>query len=238
MFRLITHNLLRRRWQTIAAAAGVALSVALLIAVFLFYFGFRDGLERGRQQLGADLLVVPGDATVDADKALFAGSPLNIYMDAGYADRARRISGVRHVEAQFFTQTLRLECCSLGEETRLIGIETDVARRLATLSPNGRDHLETNEVVAGSALLGGVGKPGALVELLGEIFHLAYRLEPTGTSLDHSLLNRIDSARQLAANSSALQPVWQANGQPDKLISAMLIEVDRPQAIQQVARSL
>jgi putative ABC transport system permease protein len=210
----------------------------LLLAVFLLYHGFEEGLERGRQRLGADLLVVPGNATVDPDRALFAGSPLNVYMDKKYADEARKIPGVRRVEAQFFTQSLRLECCSIGAESRLIGIEDKVTQRLAAMSANGREKLEPDEVIVGSELLGSVNRPGSLIELLGDIFRLGYRLEPTGTSLDYAILMPIDSARDLAAKSDALKPVWQDAGDPHGLVSALLIEVDDPSHIKDIGRKL
>src|ERR1017187_590970 len=116
MFRLVVQSLVRRRWQSLATVLGVALGAALLMAVFLLYRGFDQGLERGRQRLGADLLVVPSNATVDPDRALFAGSPLSVYMDQKFTDLARKVPGVRRVEAQFFTQSLHLECCSIGIE--------------------------------------------------------------------------------------------------------------------------
>ena len=238
MIRLIANSLLRRRWQSLATILGVAIGSGLLLAVFLFYHGFEQGLERGRQRLGADLLVVPGNATVDPDRALFAGSPLSVYMDEKYADQARKVPGVRRVEAQFFTQSLKLECCSLGEESRLIGIETQVTKRLSKMSVEGRETIEPDEVIIGSELLGGIGKSGALIELLGDIFKLAFRLEPTGTSLDHAILMPINSARDLAAKSEALKPVWAEAGDPHHLISALLIEVEDPLRIKDVSRQL
>jgi putative ABC transport system permease protein len=238
MLRLIANSLWRRHWQSLATILGVALGAALLLAVFLLYHGFEQGLERGRQRLGADVLVVPSNATVDPDRALFAGSPLNVYMDKKYADQARKIPGIRRVEAQFFTQSLKLECCSLGTESRLIGIEDKVTQRLAGMSANGREKLEPDEVIIGSELLGGVSKPGSLIELLGDIFRLGYRLEPTGTSLDYAILMPIDSARDLAAKSDALKPVWQDAGDPHGLISALLIEVDDPSHIKDIGRKL
>jgi putative ABC transport system permease protein len=238
MIKLIANSLLRRRWQSLATLLGVALGAGLLLAVFLLYHGFEQGLERGRQKLGADLLVVPGNATVDPDRALFAGSPLNVYMDKKYADEARKIPGVRRVEAQFFTQSLKLECCSVGVESRLIGIEDKVTQRLAGMSANGREKLEPDEVIVGSELLGEMNRPGSMIELLGNIFRLAYRLEPTGTALDYAILMPIDSARDLAANSDALKPVWQDAGDPHQLISALLVEVDDPSRLKEIGRKL
>ena len=238
MLRLIANSLLRRRWQSIATILGVALGAGLLLAVFLLYRGFDQGLERGRQRLGADLLVVPRNATVDPEKALFAGSPLSVYMDSRFAEEVRKVPGVRHVEAQFFTQSLHLECCSIGVETRLIGIEAQVTGRLAKMSPEGLDRLDEDEVIVGSELFAGIGKTGALVELLGGVFRIAFRLEATGTALDYSILMPMESARNLAASSEALKPVWQEAGDPHRLISALLIEVTEPGSIKEVGRAL
>jgi putative ABC transport system permease protein len=222
----------------LAAILGVALGAGLLLAVFLLYHGFSQGLELGRQRLGADLLVVPGNATVDPDRALFAGSPLNVYMDKKYEDEARKIPGIRRVEGQFFTQSLKLECCSVGVESRLIGIEEKVTGRLAAMSPDGREKLAPDEVIVGSELLGGMGKPGSLIELLGYIFRLGYRLDPTGTALDYAILMPIDSARDLAAKSDALKPIWQDAGDPHQLVSALLIEVDDTSHLKDISRKL
>jgi putative ABC transport system permease protein len=142
------------------------------------------------------------------------------------------------VEAQFFTQSLRLECCSVGMEIRLIGVESRGLGRLAGMSPEGRETLEPDEVIVGSELMNGVGRRGALIELLGDIFRLSYRLEPTGTALDYSILMRMDSARTLAAKSEALKPVWREAGPPEHLVSALLIEIDDPAKAQEVSRAL
>jgi len=238
MLKLVLSGILRRRWQALATLFGVGLGAGLLISVVLLYRGFDQGLERGRQRLGADLLVVPSNATVDPDRALFAGSPLSVYMRKEFADQARKIPGVRRVEAQFFTQSLHLECCSVGIETRLIGIEDQVSKRLAGMAAEGREKIEADEVIVGSELLGGIGKSGALIELLGEIFRLAYRLDATGTALDYSILMPMASARDLAARSEALKPVWDDAGDPHNLISALLVEVDDPSQLQTIARSL
>lgn len=91
------------------------------------------------------------------------------------------------------------------------------------MAPDGRERLERDDVIIGSELIGGVGRPGALIELLGEILKLAYRLEPSGTSLDYSILMPMASARDLAASSEGLNPVWWEAGDPNGLIWALLI---------------
>jgi putative ABC transport system permease protein len=159
-------------------------------------------------------------------------------MDRKVADKARRLPGVRRVDAQFFTQSFRLECCSVGAETRLIGVESQMIRRLAGMSPQGRETLEADEVIVGSELLGGASRSGSLIELLGDIFRLGYRLEPTGTALDYSILMPMNSAYELAAKSEPLKAVWKDAGDPHQLVSALLVEVEDPQHINEVGRAL
>jgi putative ABC transport system permease protein len=239
MFRLIFKNLTHRRWATFGAWVGIALGAAALFGVFLLQRGLAQSVERGRRQLGADLLVVPADVAVDAEKVLFAGSPIHAYMPRSLVEKVRRTEGVLRVESQFFTQTLRLACCSGGTETRLVGVEEGALRRLGPQSAHSRTTLAVDEVVLGAAVFPHIEKPGAQVEILGKIFRVAWRLDATGASLDQSILLAIDSARALAAQSDALRPVWEAAGaQPEQLVSALVIEVANPQAAEAVARRI
>jgi putative ABC transport system permease protein len=239
MLRLIFSSLLRRRWRSLATLLGIALGAALLFAVFLLQNCLSHGLERGRCQLGADLVVVPANASVDPDKALFAGSPVHAYMPRELVARERAVPGVARVESQIFTHPLRLACCDGDTETRLVGIEEGVLRRLAPLSALSRPALDADEVVIGSGVLPHISHPGARVEILGKIFRLAWRLNPTGASLDHSILLPIDGARALAANSAALRPVWaEAGAPPAQLVSALLVETADPAAAETVARAI
>jgi putative ABC transport system permease protein len=226
MIRLISAGLFRRKWQSSATMLAVSLGVGLLFAAVLLHRGLQQGLEIGRQRLGADLLVVPTPATVDPDRALFAGSPLNVYMDRNLAEKVRSISGIRRMETQFFTQSLRLECCSVDTEIRLVGIESGVVSRLAAMSKEGVPTLQADEVIIGGRLLGGVGKRGSLIELLGGIFKVGFRLEPSASALDYSILMPIDAARKIAGKSEALQFLWKDVGAPENLISAILVEVE------------
>lgn len=238
MWRLIVHSLARRRSRSLTTVLGVGLGVGLLFAVFVGYLGLTRGLDKGQQRLGADLLAVPFHAQVDVDQALFSGSPLNVYMDRGLAEAARKIPGVRRVEAQFYTHTLELPCCGNVPEIRLIGIEPEAVRRLAGMSSEGETRIADDEVIVGAGLIDSMGWKGSRIELLGEIFRISYSLDSTGIGLDRSILMPIDTARKLAGSSEALKPVWDEAGPPDRLISALLVEVEDPSHIGEVKAAL
>ena len=123
MLQIIWHSLTRRWVQSLSTLIAVAVSVGILFALCLLYLGVSLGLETGRKRLGADLLVVPANAQVEPETLLFAGAPLNIYMNKNLEEKVAAISGVRQATPQFFAQTLTEACCSLTNATRLIGFD-------------------------------------------------------------------------------------------------------------------
>jgi putative ABC transport system permease protein len=221
--------------QSLSSSATIAVSIGTLFALFLLCYGVSLGLETGKKRLGADLLVIPADAWSEPEEVLFTGAPMNMYMDARLEDTVRAIPGVERVDAQFFTQTLNEDCCSLSSATRLIGFNTDSdAMILALLKDFQQKHLSSNEVIIGSKV---GGYPGNSAIIMNKTFRVAAVLDPTGTSVDYSILMPIESARTLAieGKSGYLAIYWEKYGHPDKLISAMLVEVTEGYSKEEVA---
>ena len=92
------------------------------------------------------------------------------------------------------------------------------------------------EIVAGARLDTYVG---AQEKILNQPFRVAALLKPTGTSLDYSILTSLETARALAkSNIGYLQTYWERYGQPENLVSALLVEIDDRHDIQGVARAI
>lgn len=236
MLQIIWHSITRRWVQSLSTLLAVSVSVGILFALYLLYLGVSQGMETGKKRLGADLLVVPAEARVDAESALFTGAPLNIYMEKGYEEKIAGMAGVSRVTSQFFTQTLDEDCCSLAEARRLVGFDPAsdwLVNSLLGNVPGGS--LSADEILTGARL---AGQPGGLVGILNEFFRIAGVLEPTGTSLDYSILMPIDSARRLAQNSAELELLWGKSGRPEGLISAVLVEVAGNYQKEDVIRSI
>lgn len=236
MLQIIWHSITRRWVQSLSTLLAVSVSVGILFALYLLYFGVSQGVETGKERLGADLLVVPAEARVDAESALFTGAPLNIYMEKGYEEKIAGIPGVRRATSQFFTQTLNEDCCSLAEARRLVGFDPGsdwLVNSLLENVPGGS--LSADEILTGARL---TGQPGGHVGILSEFFRIAGVLEPTGTSLDYSILMPIDSARRLAQNSAELEILWGKSGRPEGLISAVLVEVEENHKNEDVTKNI
>ncbi|HBQ86129.1 MAG TPA: ABC transporter permease [Syntrophomonas sp.] len=226
MFKIIRHSLTKRWIQSVATLFTVAISVGILFALYLLYHGITMGLSTSENRMGADLLVIPDDARdlQDSSELLFTGAPVCIYMNKNYEKEVAHISGVEKVSAQFFTQTLNASCCSTATATRLIGFDpaTDWAVQ-SWLKKLPAKSLAYNEVLAGRNVSGFIGSN---TYILGKKVHVAANFEPTGTSLDHSIIMNIDLARKMAQGKPELQHFWQRYGDPDQIISALLVKVE------------
>lgn len=223
MYYLIWKSLLHRKLSTMASSLGVAVGVAIIFAIIMLYSGVMSGLELSQQRMGADIVVIPGGATMEPSLILFSGAPANIYLPASTIDSIRDIPGVSKATPQFFTHTLTADCCDISAKTRLIGYDPAsdwlISPWLKTIR---KEDLQAGEVILGAKV---PDFGGEHMGILGHMFSIAGVLEETGTSLDYSLLVNMADARQVAADSSQLQPIWTKNGNPDGLISAVLVKV-------------
>ena len=62
MLKLIMNNIGKRRIQSVSILISVLISAAVLFAMFLLYNGVSDGIDTSEQRMGADIVVVPGEA--------------------------------------------------------------------------------------------------------------------------------------------------------------------------------
>jgi putative ABC transport system permease protein len=216
------------RWvQSTSIVFMVLLGVAVLFAFMLVGRGANDGLALSEQRAGAQLLLLPAKAgNYLSDTALlFSGAPVHHYMSSELFEEVRELEGVERATFQFFSQTLDASCCSASGETRLVGIDASSDWLVAPLLDDPAalsDGLADGQVIIGAAVDGfekGTGR------LLNNDVVVAAVMAATGTGLDSSIVVSADWARQLAAAIAGYQPFWELNGQPETLISAILLDV-------------
>ena len=225
MFTLVKHALSMRRAQSAATLVSVALSVAVTFALAISFFGVQGGLEKSRERLGADLMVVPADAaaSLDQNALLFTGAPANMYMNASIGDAVAAVEGVARAEVQFFGQTLDASCCSASGPARLIGYDASTDWVVAPWTNTVLEgRLGAGQVVVGADLAGDFQGGGTV---LGHNVEVAGVLDATGTDLDGSVLMDIDQVRSFVKETDKLRYLWDAYGSPDELISCVLVDV-------------
>lgn len=221
MARLVIQSLMRRKFQAFSTLAGIAIGVAILMTVSLFYTSIQQGVDIGQRRLGADLLIIPNNAGLPPETALFTGVPANFYMPENLKEQVAAISGIKQVSAQFYTQTLDESCCSLGGPYRLIGFDPETDWMVAAmLGEEAARSIGNRDVLIGGNIF---AKAGQEIMILDELFTITHVLPPTGTGLDESILMPMTSAKELAKYSPDLQEIWQKEGPPDSLISSLLV---------------
>lgn len=210
--------------QSLSTATAVLVSVGIFFALYLLYLGVSLGLDAGNRRLGADMLVVPADTIVEPETLLFAGEPYNVYMDKEIERKIARVPGVKRTTPQFFAQTLNETCCTLTGATRLIGLDQEsdwlVSSWVKRLPAGG---LAPDQVMVGSEVQGFSGQKATILK---KTLRVAAVLEPTGTSLDYSVLMPIDSTRDLVKSIPYFKAFLGDRGDADGLISAVLVDVD------------
>jgi putative ABC transport system permease protein len=223
MLQIIMKALRHRLVSNLALLVSIAAGVCLIFSVTLIHFGVSNGLEKARQRLGADILVVPVGVSVDPGEILYGGAPSNIYMPQELEQKVANMKGVQRATAQFFTQSLTEDCCDVGSAIRMIGYDSKTDWLVQPwLKDIAKTELADDEVIIGSGVTAGEGNK---IMILGKSFHVVATMEPSGTGLDRSILTSIDTARRTAANSPLLKKIWQQNGDATNLISAILVEV-------------
>ena len=231
MIRLVWKSIWHRRVQNLALILTVAVSVSLVFSVMLLQTGVSDGLEIAESRLGADLLVVPENVSVEPGEVFYGGSPQNIYMDAAIGEKIQAVPGINRITEQLFSQTLNADCCDFGDPGRLVGIDSSTDWFVGPWVKNGKRDMEADEIIVGDKI---PAKTGQHFFILGKMFRVAGSLAPSGTGMDKSIFMTMDTARSLAENSPQLADLFTASNGAEKLVSAVLIGLDPNADIAQV----
>ena len=225
MGNLVLRNLRQRRAQVVSMVVTIAICALVFTTLLLLYGGVSRGVSLNEQRGGADILAVPDDATawVTDTELLFSGAPVVSYVNESVVDQISQIEGVSRVTVQFFGQTLSESCCSTGEETRIVGFDPATDWVIMPYCNVSVDKLGAGEAIVGcyvDAFKSGTGT------ILGQEITVVGTLDETGSSLDYSILMDIDAVRDMARNSAGYEHFWDTYGQPDTLVSSVLIDVD------------
>lgn len=236
MTSLIFKRLKSRRSQNVITVLSVFVCIAVVFFLALLWRSFSEGLEISSARLGADLVVVPRDAGIPAETILYSGAPANIYMSAEIAGKAKALPGVKQVTSQFFAYTLSDDCCDVGLHNRLVGFEPESDWVIKPwLATHNLQTLTDDEIILGSAVF---ANNQQRITVLGKSFRIAGILEETGTSLDRSLMINLAEARRLVGHNEAvpLQSLWEKEGPPEGLVSAVLVKTDGREDIRYITQ--
>ncbi|MEW6427069.1 MAG: FtsX-like permease family protein [Thermodesulfobacteriota bacterium] len=220
---LAKHNLARKKFRSMAIVLAVLVVAATLFSVTTIMDSVEQSLERGTARLGADIMVVPASAEVEAKTALLAGKPSTFYMDKGLVERVRAIEGVRAVSSQVFLKSSTYQCCDIGDML-LIGFDPDNDFTIKPwLESSLKRELAAEEVIMGRAIT--AFTEGYVLSFYGTSFTVAGVLELTGMDfIDNSFFITYGGIERILADAG--KKGAEDTGIPPNQVSTILVQVD------------
>ena len=216
-------------WKNLRAkplrTAALILLTALLSLTFcggtLLVSSLKSGLHSLENRLGADIMVVPYEATTKADleNIVLQGNPGYFYMTDSIYEKIAQREGIGEISTQFFLASTSSSCCSVSVQIIGFDPETDF-----TVQPwirrSFKGALQPMDIVVGSDLNAFVGDT---LTFYGVECRVAAKLDRTGTYYDTSVFTTGETVKALIRSSLDLHMNDFAEIDPDKVVSCVLI---------------
>ncbi|MBR1390712.1 MAG: ABC transporter permease [Lachnospiraceae bacterium] len=220
-------------------AALCLLSVFLSFSVLggsLVVLALKGGLESLETRLGADIMVVPYEASTKAELSgmVLQGNPGYFYMDRSVLEKLQDMDGVKQVSEQFYLASASASCCSMAVQIIGYNPETDF-----TINPwiekSYKGTLGEGEILVGNDLN---LFPGDCVMFYGTPCTVAAKLDKTGTYLDTSVYTGEETIKTLigAAKEKKIYDFGEVD--PDRIVSCVLINVEDGYSVEEVRNDI
>lgn len=195
IFYIAFRNLMRRLKFLITVTICVIFTCFSFVLTMSVLDMTISGINLSHERQGADVLVYPNVSEINDTSMLYSGVAKSVYMDAAIIKELTN-EKVESITPQFYLHTLPSSgCCETSEEYRLVGIdwETDFIVK-PWVKNKDVNSLNKGQIIIGSELEDEI-KPKSMI--LNNMLEVVSVLEPTGTSLDHSIFMNMDQIRQL-----------------------------------------
>ena len=229
-------NISRRPFRSSALILLSFLLCFLITGGSLIIYGLQSGLHSLQSRLGADLMVVPYEATTKADigNIVLQGNTGYFYMDKKKLEEIRNLEGVGKISAQFFLASCSASCCST--KVQIIGIDpqTDFTIQPWIEKSYGKNPAYL-EILVGNSLNAFAGDTmtfyGTKVKVVG-------KLAKTGTYLDTSVFCGPDTIRTLITAAKERKMFDFGNLDPNKIVSCIMVDTADGYSVDEVMNEI
>ena len=213
------------RGKPVRTAVLVILTVLLALTVFagtLTVSSLRSGLGSLENRLGAEVMVVPYEATTKKsfENILLQGSTGYFYMDKSVYDKISKTEGIGRISEQFYLASTSSGCCSIP--VQIIGIDPETDFTVQPWIKKSFDKpLGDCDIVVGNDLNAFVGDT---LQFYGTDCRVAAKLEKTGTSFDTTVFTNESTIRKMirASIDKGLNNFKDID--PDRVVSCVMID--------------
>ena len=231
IFRIAWQNIARRRRSVSTILLCVCITVFTVVSVWSVLDSITAGLELSRERQGADVLVYPNESEISDSSMLYSGVAQSVYMPADIVSKLET-DMVEDITWQFYLQTLpNAECCTVEKEYRLVGLdwESDFLVR-PWIKDKSIASLEDGQVLVGCNI---PTEETTNMMILNYPLKIVSTLEPTGTSLDDSVIMNISLLRRLAKLNFIFKDL-----PPAELITCAMVRLQDGTSVQEYIQSL
>lgn len=230
---LPVRNLAGKPVRTALLMLLTALLAAAVLAGTLLVGSLRTGLNALEARLGADVMVVPYEATSKSsvESIILQGNIGYFYMDSSVCTKLASREGVAQMSEQFFLASTSAGCCSVPVQIIGFDPETDF-----TVTPwirrNGAGVPGDLDLIVGSDLNAFVGDT---LTFYGVDCHVAAKLDRTGTYFDTAVFANAGTVKTLIRSSIDRHMNDFSNADPDKVVSCVLLNAADGYSAQELA---
>ena len=229
-------NILRR---PVRSSALIVLAAFLSFSVFagtMITGSLNRGFSSLEQRLGADIMVVPYEATtrMDLSNIVLQGNTGYFYMNESILDRISEMEGVSQISAQFFLASTSSGCCSLP--VQIIGYDPDTDFTITPwIKKSYGKPIGYLDVVVGNDLNAFVGDE---LSFYGVKVRVAAKLDKTGKTYDTAVFTNRETIVALIESSIQKKMNAFANIDPDQVVSCILINVADDYVVEEVLNDI
>ncbi len=185
-------NIQNNKGRYFKQAAMVSVLTWTMLLGLIIIVSISSGLERLRDRMGADLMLVPLGYERSAEGILIKGEPKYFYFEQDIMTQLENadIEGIERLSSQFYLTSSNQGCCDIP--VQFIGLDKDsdftIKPWIKTLYVNEKDYLNDGYIVVGSSI--DVPEDGK-IRFYDQYFTVAAKLDQTGSGLDNAVfLNR------------------------------------------------
>lgn len=218
---LALNNLKGKPVRTAVLVMLTALLAAAVLSGTLIVSSLRRGLDSLENRLGAEIMVVPYEATTKKsfENIVLQGSTGYFYMDNSVVDKIKQLEGIGELSVQFYLATSSAGCCSIP--VQIIGFDPDTDFTVQPwIQKSTNESLGYCDVVVGSDLNAFVGDT---LQFYGIDCRVAAKLGRTGTSFDTTVFTNDETIKAMI-QASLDRGLNSFRGiDPDKVVSCVMI---------------
>lgn len=196
-------NIQRNPFRSFLMILLIAFISFTLFAGIIVVRSLQTGLDNYKDRLGADVIVAPYEATTKGsfDDILLQGITGNYYMSNAYYNKISKIEGIEKISAQFYLTSAKASCCSV--RVQIIGFdpETDFTIK-PWIEKSYQKEINDGDIIVGYNI---TTPENRKITFYGKTYNVVGELARTGTGLDSAVYANINTVKEMAETSHALE---------------------------------